>query len=177
MNPLKRKDARQMKYLALAVLLVMGGLPDVSVAQEATLGSRAVIGGGEYSSGGGMTVAVERKVIQGAPHLCGIWAESNWISAYARGKSRDVLAKGAIYAGNVRLVDDLRFLRKEYARPTYAGLKGNCVPVGAASGNAALVIRLPKKLVHVERGRAGGLEIWFKPSKRANPAYSHGESE
>ena len=67
-----------------------------SLAASAKLGPGAVLSGGEYSTGGGITVAIEPRDIGGKLGFCGVWAQSTSMSAYTRRAASSVLTKGVV---------------------------------------------------------------------------------
>ncbi len=60
--------------------------PAAQADQSVTLGATPTLGGGIFTTGGGISVAVEAHQINGVPHLCGVWARSTYLSAYVTHK-------------------------------------------------------------------------------------------
>ena len=142
------------------------------------LGPDPVISGGDYSTGGGITVALELREIGGRTGICGAWAQSERLTAYVRGKGREVLSKGKVLLGGSVLHHDLRFLRRVAPAESYAGAPANCIrtarPWAGAAGRMPRV-RIPRQLVVLERSSGGGgLEIRFRQSDGTNPAMKAG---
>ena len=162
---------------ALCLSLTAGVAP---AAEPVRLGPDPVLGGGEYSTGGGITVAVELRNWAGQTGLCGVWAESERLTAYVRRKGNRVLAKGSIALNGRMLTHDLGFLNQVAPADSYAGAEAGCVrldrPWRAADRSARLDVRLPRQeLVFGRNGRkSGGLRIRFGPSEHPNPALTAG---
>jgi len=141
-------------------------------APEVTLGSGATLGGGIFSTGGGLTVVVEPHVIGGQPHLCGVWARSEVLSGYVTGKLRRVLATGVVQSEQVTLLRDFRVFRQVEAMDDYTGASANCVPVEQQPG--ALRVHIPNAVLERDRGEGGFVRVDFRQSAKANPAFTHG---
>lgn len=164
----------------LAILALLLGLTAAQAASPVKLGPHPVLGGGEYSTGGGVTVAVELRNLGGKTGLCGVWAESARLTAYVRHKGGKVLAKGSIALAGQVLTYDLGFLNQVAPAPSYAGAPAGCVrldrPWRAGDDNRQLEVRLPRQEMQFGRSgrQGGGLRITFGPSESANPALLSG---
>jgi len=141
-----------------------------------SLGPDPVLGGGEYSTGGGITVAVELRNRNGRAALCGVWAESERLTVYLRRDGGAVLSKGSIMLGSEVLTHDLGFLQQVSPRASYAGATAGCTRIGRAWQPAdraqPLRVRIPRRELRFGGfGRdGGGLRIRFRDTGRANPA-------
>lgn len=162
------------------VLALILCLTAAQAAAPIKLGPDPVLGGGEYSTGGGVTVAVELRNMAGKTGLCGVWAESERLTAYVRHKGGKVLAKGSIALGGEVLTHDLGFLNRVAPAASYAGAPAGCVrldrPWQPGDANRRLEVRLPRQEMHFGRHgrRGGGLKITFGPSESVNPALLSG---
>ncbi|MEQ9258805.1 MAG: hypothetical protein RIG84_06880 [Roseovarius sp.] len=169
--------ARRLPYLIASALIAFG--VSQGHAKAATLGPTPVLGGGEYSTGGGITVAVElRRAEGGGLALCGAWAESRRLPIYLRDKGRAVLARGSVSQGGRVILQGLEFLPEVEPGESYGGAEAVCIraPDGARQGEA-LEIVIPAH--EVERTQGGydegvGMIIRFGPSLAANPALKAG---
>lgn len=94
------------------------------------LGQAPVLGGGRYSSGGGVKAAVELRQIGKSTYACGVWSESRGQSPRTEMQAPEVLARGRIVADGKTIIEDLRFLRRVSARKPLAGRQANCVDTG-----------------------------------------------
>lgn len=141
-------------------------------AGQAPLGPDPTLGGGSYTSPGGITVAVDVREIQGRTGVCGVWAESVNQSVMTRGAGRQVLGSGAVVLGGEAITQGLGFLRLVPAAESYAGMQGNCVATDRPwqAGDAAKPVKivLPRQVVFNDMdggfGESGGILIWFRPS-------------
>ena len=133
-----------------------------------TLGDRPVLGGGEFTTGGGLTVAVEARSIAGQPHLCGVWAQSRHLSAYVDDRVRDVLEKGVVLSGGKRVFRDFRVFPEVAAAQSYAGAGARCVPVAGLGPDMA--VHFPNHIVVNDPGRRSSIQVRFKPTGLSNPA-------
>lgn len=145
------------------------------------LGPDPVLGGGEYSVGGGITVAVELRRSGGDTVLCGAWAQSEQLTALLSDKGNEILAKGKITLGAEVLTHNLNFLRRIAPRPGYAGAPAGCVRLDRAwrAGDAArpLKVRIPRRELRVGGGvgrAGGGAHYTFRDTGKLNPAMGAG---
>ncbi|MEO1138710.1 MAG: hypothetical protein AAFW87_04560 [Pseudomonadota bacterium] len=161
---------------ALAAGLSIAGLAQAA-AQTVPLGDDPKLGGGKFDIGGGITVAVEpRRAVDGQMAICGIWAESERLSAYVRQYSRDVLAPGTLAVNGQVVRHDLRVFNQVKPAKSYAGAEATCVATGLPwQQGANIEVRIPRRVVVRERDSDGpGRDIWFLPSDDANPALGSG---
>jgi len=162
----------------LAFILTLG-LASMAQAAPTTvpLGGSPALGGGEYSTGGGITVAVEpRRTVDGKLALCGVWAQSDRLIAYVRQSGPSVLDRGSL-AVNGRVVhQDLGFLNRVAPSKSYAGSEATCIGTTLPWQSTTTVeVRIPRHVVVQDRDQSGaGLEIHFGPSESANPALLSG---
>lgn len=164
-----------MHRVALIIGLAFGGVsfaPTAEAGPSVTLGPTPTLGGGVFTTGGGISVAVEAHQINGAPHLCGVWARSKYLSGYVTQEVRDVLYSGVVQAGDDIVLRDFRVFRQVPAAESYAGTEANCVPVSRHV--SAFSIRIPNQNLSTDRGPDGPDDVRFKRSRLVNPAYSNG---
>lgn len=136
-----------------------------------------MLGGGAYSTGGGLTVAVEpRQTRDGRLAICGVWAQSTRLTALVKGHGPRILGTGNIAVDGRAVLRNLRFLQKTPPAQSYAGAKATCaVTKRRFSGDETLEIRIPRQVVVREsRANGGGLQIRFGRSERPNPALGAG---
>ncbi len=169
--------------LMLALVLWLGGGVGVNARQmreQVPLGAGHILAGGEYSTGGGITVAVELRNLSGETGLCGIWAESERLPAYVRHDRGGILAKGSIALNGQVLTHDLDFLNQVPPSVSYVGAPAGCIrldrPWRDSDAKGRLEIRLPRRELRFGGGddRGGGIRIRFTRSNRANPALTDG---
>ena len=143
---------------------------------QATLGATPVTGGGAYSTGGGVTVAVEmRRSTDGRPALCGAWAETAQQTVYLRGKGRDVLKHGSVSVDGQIVAQGLEFLREVPPAQSYAGAPANCIALPTGTSGTPTIQFAPVEVLNMRNGRlSGGLVVRFNQSRSANPAMEKG---
>ena len=173
---------RSLARLAVVAVLLGAAHAQAMDYPQARLGPAPVLGGGSYSTGGGITVAVELRPIDGHMGLCGVWAQSRQLPVVIRHKAHDVLAKGTIVLDGRILTYNFDFLRQVDPAKSYAGALAGCVKLarpwraGAAAGR--LEIRIPRQLVYFDdrdwKHGGGGLRITFRDKGLPNPALDKG---
>ena len=157
--------------LALAVTLcgfVAACSGTIKDAGEAQLSASPVLGGGSYSSGGGITVAVDvTRNADGLTQVCGAWAQSAQQSVLTKGKAKRVLGTGSVYLGDTALVRGLNFMNEVAPASSYAGVTANCVRTWQAwlaeDGNKPVTIRIPQQEVYRDADDEGVVIVSFKP--------------
>lgn len=87
-----------------------------------------VIGGGEWDSGGGITVAARAFEQNGATVVCGAWATDRQ-SAVSAGLNENVMEAASVYAGGVRMVQNLGFMARTSYAENITGARANCIAV------------------------------------------------
>ncbi len=139
-------------------------------AGSATLGPDPALGGGTFTSPGGITVAVDARNIGGRTGICGVWAESVNQSVMTRNSGPKILDSGGVTLGGEGVAQGLGFLRKVESATSYAGLEANCITTDRAwrpgDDARALKIHLPRQIVRNELDGdldGGGILIWFRP--------------
>lgn len=164
-----------MRFPALISSLALAGLAACSTAMPAgtaTLGPNPVVGGGTYTSPGGLSVAVDVQNIGGKTGVCGVWAQSKSQSVVTRGRARQVIGTGAVVLNGETLVNGLLFLKEVEPAASYSGQTGNCVvterPWSAQDNARRAKIIIPRQVVYqdIDGGPdAGiGLTVVFRPS-------------
>ncbi len=157
---------------ALLGLLALAACSPNMPAGRATLGPYPALGGGFYTSPGGLTVAVDARNIGGRTGICGVWAESENQSVMTKNAARQVLASGAVTLEGEAVARGLGFLRKVVPARSYSGLEANCITTDRAwrpgDETRPLRVHLPRQIVRneidMDVGEGGGIVIWFRPS-------------
>lgn len=141
-----------------------------AAGQKATgrLSDAPVVSGGKYTSGGGISVAVDVRNSNGSTLVCGVWAESRAQSALTVGKASRVVSKGSIFFGDERLVQNFLFMNKVDPSASYAGKEAGCLlldrPWTAADEQRTPLIRFPRQQVYKDGGDSfvgGGFVVYF----------------
>lgn len=174
-----RRFPRWLPGLFAACLLAAPATP-AGAGEAPRLGPAPVLGGGQYSTGGGITVAVELRDIGGRTGLCGVWAQSEQLTVYVRNAGRRVLSKGSIALDGRILTNNLDFLKRVAPAPGYAGAPAGCVrlarPWRPGDAERRLEVWIPRQQVYFDKnGRdGGGPRITFRDKGRPNPAMGAG---
>ena len=157
-------------FIALAATVLSACAP-VSQPFSARLGVTPALGGGSYTSGGGITVAAELRNFNGMTGLCGVWAESGKErqSILTKNKARQVVDSGTAFLNGEPLISGLGFMKKVDVSDGYGGLDANCVatarPWTTSDETSTLSLRIPRQVVHreIEAG-VGGMVVLFRPT-------------
>jgi hypothetical protein len=157
-------------FAALGLTALAACSPNMP-AGRATLGSDPALGGGTFTSPGGITVAVDARNIGGLTGICGVWAESINQSVMTRNSGPKILNSGGVTLGGEAVAQGLGFLRKVDPAESYAGMEANCITTERVwrPGDDArpLKIILPRQIVMNDMdgdfGESGGIIIWFRP--------------
>lgn len=145
-----------------------------------TLGENAARTGGDYSTGGGLSVAMEPRQIGGKLGLCGVWAQSNAMSIYTRNAAPRVLAKGVATLNGQVIARDFGFLNRVRPAPSYTGAPAGCVVLNQTwqpqFASARLDLRIPRQRISLasDSRRRNGQQVFFTRSDSANPALNKG---
>ncbi|MCZ4353814.1 hypothetical protein O4H61_14955 [Roseovarius aestuarii] len=157
--------------LILSAALALGACSSNMPAGTATLGPNPTLGGGTFTSPGGLTVALEARNIGGRTGVCGVWAESINQSVMTRNSAPKILDSGGVALGGDAVAQGLTFLAKVEPATDYAGLQANCItterPWRAGDETRELKITIPRQIVFNDLdggfGESGGILIWFRP--------------
>jgi hypothetical protein len=160
----RNPEAEMKPSLGIATVFASCLLTACTVAEPAgniRLGPDPVLSGGSYSSGGGLTLAVEAREQAGHTLVCGVWAQSRQQAVMTRGVAPKVLGTGSVYMGDEAAVRGLTFMREVPPAADYGGLEAPCVlserrwQPGDETRRA--VIRIPRQIVVEDRDVDGGL--------------------
>ncbi len=128
------------------------------------LGPAPTVSGGQYSSGGGVTVAAELRQVGRDAFLCGVWTQSRGQDRRTEKQAVEVLARGTVTAGGIRLSEDLRFMRRIAPGRSFANARANCVETGVAwaeiGTRRTLSVTFPDFVVFSDPGQT----ITFSPT-------------
>lgn len=144
------------------------------------LGGNAALTGGDYSTGGGLTVAMEPRQIGGNLGLCGVWAQSSAMSIYTRDAAPRVLSKGVATLNGDVIARDFGFLNRVRPASSYAGAPAGCVVLNQAwqprYATSRLDLRIPRQRIFLtsDSRRRNGQQVFFTRSDSTNPALQKG---
>ena len=96
-----------------------------------TVDDSYAVGGGTWSTGGGITAVAGIEQRGGNAAVCGAWATDRQ-STLSYPYNADVMATGSVYAGDTRLVQDLGFMQRVDRPADLAGAQARCVDTGIA---------------------------------------------
>ncbi|WP_339106768.1 hypothetical protein [Roseovarius rhodophyticola] len=157
-----------MKTTASALVLMSAAT--AGWAATSKLSPSHVVSGGEYSSGGGISVAAEVRNHSGRTLVCGVWAQSRQQSVLTSLVERRVLGSGSVFLGRERVVHGLLFMNEVAPSQNYANLPAGCVLTNRAwqptDAQKEVKIRIPRQVVNNNRGGSryggGGVVVTFK---------------
>jgi len=161
---------RFVKALSVACLGLMAGCVSPGPEVVARLGDNPALGGGSYSTGGGITVAADMRNYEGRTMVCGVWAKSRQQSILTKMVEPQLLGTGSVSIGSETVLRGLGFMREVAPAADYGGLAADCVVTGRAwrAGDEARapVVRIPRQqLVNeadADGGDAGGVIVYFR---------------
>ncbi|MEM6480437.1 MAG: hypothetical protein AAF922_15905 [Pseudomonadota bacterium] len=167
-----------MRRLTLLIAMLLG--TTVSADEKTVpLGPNPVMAGGIFDrGGGGITVAAElRETVDGQMAVCGVWARSRQLNAYARIGARDTLVPALIRVNGNVVRRDLRVFPRVAAADSYAGAPARCVTTGLTwRPDAPMEVSVPRQIVH-QNGRSdngGGFRLILNRTDEPNPALRRG---
>lgn len=150
----------------------------VACTRFATVGTDVIgpgyaIGGGEWNSGGGITIAVRAFERGGATVVCGAWTTDRQ-SVLSVSQNRDVMEAGSVYIGRTRIVHNLAFMARIPYSDNITGSQANCVassvPWRAEFAETGPHTRIPRMSFGAEGGDedsgGGGDPLRFRETER-----------
>jgi hypothetical protein len=156
------------KIITRIATLALAACTTVQPAGKATLGPNPVLGGGSFSSGGGLTVAADLRESAGRVAVCGVWAQSERQSVLTKFKAKRVIGTGSIAVNGETVVRGLQFMPEVAPMADYAGAQAACVRTERAWAEnlrqARVDINIARQVVEREISPGGVLEVVFKPT-------------
>jgi len=115
-------------------------------AGTARIGPEDLRGGGVWSSGGALKLALGLRPGEAGPRLCGAWTTTRQ-SVLSRRHNAEVLASGSVWQGGRRLASGLGFLARLGEGASLENAEARCIPVAgrARLGGEALRLHLPPR--------------------------------
>ncbi len=124
-----------MRAIAVVCLLILASCAErPAPAGTDTIGPGYAVGGGEWSSGGGITAVANVVERDGRAAVCGVWMTDQQ-SALSSNYNEDVIYTGAVYAGPTHLISNLAFMPRLAWRERLTGQAANCVLTGVPWSN------------------------------------------
>ena len=149
--------------LGLSVAACTGSTP----AGTDVIGPGYTAGGGEWDSGGGITIAVRVYEREGATVICGAWTTDQQ-SALSSELNENVIEAASIFAGSRRVAQNLRFMSRIRYSQNISGAQANCVASGKPwqpeFAMAAPRIRIPQLIFRLDS--SSGQRVTFRMSAR-----------
>ena len=112
-----------------AVALALTGCTTATPVGTDPIDPRYSVGGGEWNSGGGITIVARAFERNGATVICGAWTMDRQ-SGMTSELNDDVLAAGSVFLDGDRAVQNLSFMRLVPYSDNIAGEQANCVATG-----------------------------------------------
>ncbi|MDT8328679.1 MAG: hypothetical protein RQ750_15065 [Roseovarius sp.] len=155
-----------MKHLLILSAGLLAACATTTGTATARLGTDPVVSGGTYSSGGGVSVAVDTREYNGKTMVCGVWAQSRAQSTLTKGVEPGLLGSGSVSLGDSVLVRGLLFMREVAPAADYAGSEARCVvserPWQVGDEARRPIISIPGQVVHVEGDDYGHFTVTFR---------------
>ncbi len=130
-----------------AVGLALAGCANVTSVGTDPIDPRYSVGGGEWNSGGGITIVARAFERNGVTVICGAWTMDRQ-SGLTRDYNDDVLEAGSVFLDGDRAVQNLSFMRLVPYSDNIAGEQANCLAAGLPwKVNYAVVparVRMPR---------------------------------
>lgn len=156
---------------SVACFLLLTACTATMPTATAKLGPSPALGGGTYSSGGGITVAADVQDYEGRTLVCGVWAQSRQQSILTKLVEPRLLGSGAVFLDRETLVRGILFMREVSPSADYSGMNANCVvtdrPWRPADEAKQVTVRIPRQVVADESdglGIFGGPVVVFRPT-------------
>ena len=151
-----------------AVALALVGCTTATPVGTDPIDPRYSVGGGEWSSGGGITIAARAFERNGVAVICGAWTMDRQ-SVLTILLNDDVLEAGSVYLDGDRAVQNLSFMRQVRYSDNIAGEQANCVATGrpwkADYAAAPARVRIPR--MAFGRGGRRANRVVFRETQRA----------
>lgn len=157
------------RFALLAALALLTACTARTPVASMRLGDSPALAGGTFSAPGSLSVAATVREIGGRTGICGVWSESDVVSALVKGRTRNALGPSAVMLGNEAVVSGLYFLRKVPARPAgdYGGIEADCVVTDrvwtASDATKPVRIHMPRQVVYQDIDEQGIFEVVFRP--------------
>ena len=130
-----------------AVALALAGCTTATPVGTDPIDSRYSVGGGEWDSGGGITIAARAFERNGVTVICGAWTMDRQ-SVLTSELNDNVMEAGSVFLDGDRAVQNLSFMRMVPYSDNIAGEQANCVATGlpwkANYAAAPARVRIPR---------------------------------
>jgi hypothetical protein len=153
--------------IPLALALTLSACAQHASVGPDSLGPGYVTGGGDWTSGGGISVAVRATERNGATVICGAWTtdQQSALSIYL---NDDVMEAGAISLGGHTAVRNLGFMQRHAWGTDLTGASANCIASrlawNASFASAAPQVHLPRMTFVINQDNVD--TVTFRPGPR-----------
>ncbi len=114
------------RFAALLLLPALAACATARIVGGETVGPGYVTGGGEWSSGGGITAVVAVREKAGRAVVCGAWTTDRQ-SALSLFHNEDAMAAASVFLAHRRLVQNLSFMARYPETDKLTGVTARCV--------------------------------------------------
>ena len=128
-NPSKAAIFARTFLVRCAAVLALVGCTTATPVGTDTIDPRYSVGGGEWDSGGGITIVARAFERNGVTVICGAWTMDRQ-SALSTLWNDDVMEAGSVFLDGDRAVQNLSFMRRVPYSDNIAGDQANCVATG-----------------------------------------------
>lgn len=153
--------------ISLAIALALGACAQHASVDADSVGPGYVTAGGDWNSGGGISVAVRAKEHNGITVICGAWTTDRQ-SALSIYLNDDVMEAGAVSLGGRTAVRNLGFMQRHRWSTDLTGASANCVASGlawqAGIADAAPQVHLPRMTFVINQDNVD--TVTFRPGPR-----------
>ena len=148
--------------------LVVAGCATVTPVGNEQIDPRYSLGGGEWNSGGGITIAARTFERNGVVVVCGAWTMDRQ-SVLTSELNDNVVAAASVFVGGDRAVNNLSFMRLVPYSDNISGEQANCVatdrPWKAGYSPASTRVRIPRMAFDLDE--ESGEYLVFRETPRA----------
>ncbi len=167
-DPSEAAMSGRMFLVRCAVGLALVGCTTATPVGTDPIDPRYSIGGGQWSSGGGITIAARAFEWNGVTVICGAWTKDRQ-SVLTIQLNDNVMAAGSVFLDGDRAVQNLSFMRRVPYSENIAGEQANCVATGlpwkADYATAPARIRTPRMAFLLDD--RPNLVVVFRETQRA----------
>lgn len=155
------------RVLAILVLGLTAACSGLARVGTETVDARYTTGGGEWDSGGGVTVAARVFEREGTTIVCGAWTTDRQ-SVLTTELNDDVIAVASVYIGETRVMQNLGFMARVANSASVAGAQANCVasakPWLREFAKESVRLRFPRMVFQLDE--EGGTSVRFRETAR-----------
>jgi hypothetical protein len=156
-----------LKHLSLLLALLAAACSQFIQEPSETVGPGYTRGGGEWESGGGITIAARAFERGGVTVVCGAWT-TGWQSGISINLNENIIEAASVYVGETRVVQNLMFMAWTPYAGDLSGAQANCIALGrswpAEHADRGTSIIIPQQQFILDD--EGGLRATFRQTGR-----------